>query len=379
MTPLSGVKVVELARILAGPWAGQTLADLGADVIKVEAPEGDDTRRWGPPFVERDGDRSAAYFHATNRGKKSVTADFRKPEDQDFVRDLVRDADILIENFKLGGLAKYGLDYASLAAINPRLIYCSITGFGQDGPYAHRAGYDYIIQGMSGLMSVTGEPDGQPQKVGVAVTDIFTGVYATTAILAALHQRAATGKGQHIDMALFDVATAIMANQAMNYLASGTAPMRMGNAHPNIVPYSVFDCADGWIIIATGNDGQYRRLCAVLGLDALAEAPEYLTNADRIANRAALTDTISERTRQWNKADLLSACEKQGVPAGPINDMEEVFADPQIIARGMQITCDGVPGVRSPMTFSGADLATGAPSPKLGEHDAEIRGGRGKG
>ena len=379
MNPLSGVKVVELARILAGPWAGQTLADLGAEVIKVEAPEGDDTRRWGPPFVDRDGDRAAAYFHATNRGKKSVTADFRKPEDQDFVRDLIRDADILIENFKQGGLAKYGLDYASLAAINPRLIYCSITGFGQDGPYAHRAGYDYIIQGMSGLMSVTGEPGGQPQKVGVAVTDIFTGVYATAAILAALHQRASTGKGQHIDMALFDVATAIMANQAMNYLASGTAPMRMGNAHPNIVPYSVFDCADGWIIIATGNDGQYRRLCAVLGLDTLAEAPEYLTNADRIANRAALTETISERTRQWNKADLLSACERQGVPAGPINDMSEVFDDPQIMARGMRITCDGVPGVRSPMTFSGADLATGTPSPKLGEHDAEIRGRRGKG
>ena len=379
MNPLSGVKVVELARILAGPWAGQTLADLGAEVIKVEAPEGDDTRRWGPPFVDRDGDRAAAYFHATNRGKKSVTADFRKPEDQDFVRDLIRDADILIENFKQGGLAKYGLDYASLTAINPRLIYCSITGFGQDGPYAHRAGYDYIIQGMSGLMSVTGEPGGQPQKVGVAVTDIFTGVYATTAILAALHQRASTGKGQHIDMALFDVATAIMANQAMNYLASGTAPMRMGNAHPNIVPYSVFDCADGWIIIATGNDGQYRRLCAVLGLDTLAEAPEYLTNADRIANRAELTETISERTRQWNKADLLSACEKQGVPAGPINDMAEVFDDPQIMARGMQITCDGVPGVRSPMTFSGAELATGTPSPKLGEHDAEIRGRRGKG
>ena len=379
MNPLSGVKVVELARILAGPWAGQTLADLGAEVIKVEAPEGDDTRRWGPPFVDRDGDRAAAYFHATNRGKKSVTADFRKPEDQDFVRDLIRDADILIENFKQGGLAKYGLDYASLTAINPRLIYCSITGFGQDGPYAHRAGYDYIIQGMSGLMSVTGEPGGQPQKVGVAVTDIFTGVYATAAILAALHQRASTGKGQHIDMALFDVATAIMANQAMNYLASGTAPMRMGNAHPNIVPYSVFDCADGWIIIATGNDGQYRRLCAVLGLDTLAETPEYLTNADRIANRAALTEAISERTRQWNKADLLSACEKQGVPAGPINDMAEVFDDPQIMARGMQITCDGVPGVRSPMTFSGAELATGTPSPKLGEHDAEIRGRRGKG
>lgn len=373
MTPLAGVKVIELARILAGPWAGQTLADLGAEVIKVEAPEGDDTRRWGPPFIERAGDRSAAYFHATNRGKKSVIADFRKAEDQAFVRALVQDADILIENFKLGGLAKYGLDYASLSQVNPRLIYCSITGFGQDGPYAHRAGYDYIIQGMSGLMSVTGEPDGQPQKVGVAVADVVTGVYATTAILAALHQRGVTGKGQQIDMALFDVATSLMANQAMNFLASGTAPMRMGNAHPNIVPYSVFDCADGWIIIATGNDGQYRRLCRVLGLEALAEAPEYLTNADRIANRAALTVALTAQTTRWRKADLLAACEAEGVPAGPINDMGEVFADPQIIARGMRIDCDGVPGVRSPMTFSGAELATGAPSPKLGEHDGAIR------
>lgn len=379
MNPLAGVKVVELARILAGPWAGQTLADLGAEVIKVEAPEGDDTRRWGPPFIERAGDRSAAYFHATNRGKKSVIADFRKAEDQAFVRDLVKDADILIENFKLGGLAKYGLDYASLAKVNPRLIYCSITGFGQDGPYAHRAGYDYIIQGMSGLMSVTGEPTSQPQKVGVAVTDVFTGVYAATAILAAIIQRGTTGKGQHIDMALFDVATAIMANQSMNYLASGKAPERMGNAHPNIVPYSVFDCADGWIIIATGNDGQYRRLCKVLGVEALAEAPEYLTNADRIANRAAITAALTEKTKLWQKADLLAACEAEGVPAGPINDMSEVFADPQIVARGMQIDCDGVPGVRSPMTFSDAELAVGAPSPALGEHDAEVRGRLGGG
>ena len=373
MTPLAGLKVVELARILAGPWAGQTLADLGAEVIKVEAPEGDDTRRWGPPFIEREGDRSAAYFHACNRGKKSVTADFRAPEGQVFVRDLVRDADILIENFKVGGLAKYGLDYASLREVNPRLIYCSITGFGQDGPYAHRAGYDYIIQGMSGLMSVTGEPGGQPQKVGVAVTDIFTGVYAATAILAAVHQRARTGEGQHIDMSLFDVATSIMANQAMNYLASGNPPMRMGNAHPNIVPYSVFDCADGWIIIATGNDGQYRRFCGILGLPALAEAPEYLTNADRIANRATLTARITERTRTFSKADLLAACEAEGVPAGPINDMGEVFADPQIVARGMRIAPDGVPGVRSPFTFSGADLALDRPSPKLGENDAGLK------
>ncbi|MCB2110524.1 MAG: CoA transferase [Defluviimonas sp.] len=369
MTPLAGLKVVELARILAGPWAGQTLGDLGAEVIKVEAPEGDDTRRWGPPFIERDGDRSAAYFHACNRGKKSVTADFRTPEGQAFVRDLVRGSDILIENFKVGGLAKYGLDYAALRAVNPRLIYCSITGFGQDGPYAHRAGYDYIIQGMSGLMSVTGEPDGQPQKVGVAVTDIFTGIYAATAILAAVHQRERTGQGQHLDLALFDVATSIMANQAMNYLASGTAPVRMGNAHPNIVPYSVFDCADGWIIIATGNDGQYRKLCAILELDELAEAGDYRTNADRISHRTALTERITERTRRRTKADLLSACEAAGVPAGPINDLEEVFRDPQIIARGMRIAPQDVPGVRSPFSFSGAELALDRASPKLGEHN----------
>ncbi|MCB2135744.1 MAG: CoA transferase [Rhodobacteraceae bacterium] len=370
MTPLHGLKVVELARILAGPWAGQTLADLGAEVIKVEAPEGDDTRRWGPPFIEREGDRSAAYFHAANRGKKSVTADFRTEAGQAFVRDLVKDADILIENFKVGGLAKYGLDYESLRQVNPRLVYCSITGFGQDGPYAHRAGYDYIIQGMSGLMSVTGEPDGQPQKVGVAVTDIFTGVYAATAILAAVHQRATTGEGQHVDMALFDVATSVMANQAMNYLASDKPPMRMGNAHPNIVPYSVFDCADGWIIIATGNDGQYRRLCRVLGLDDLAEAPDYLTNADRVANRAELTAAITARTAGWAKADLLAACEAEGVPAGPINDMGEVFADPQIVARGMRIEPGGIAGVRSPFRFSGAELALDRPSPKLGEDNA---------
>ena len=372
MTPLHGVKVVELARILAGPWAGQTLADLGAEVIKVEAPEGDDTRRWGPPFIEREGDRSAAYFHAANRGKKSVVCDFRTPEGQDYVRRLVADADVVIENFKVGGLAKYGLDWPSLQAVNPRLIYCSITGFGQDGPYAHRAGYDFIIQGMAGLMSVTGEPDGQPQKVGVAVTDVFTGVYAATAILAALHQRSVTGRGQQIDMALMDVASSIMANQNMNYLATGKAPQKMGNAHPNLAPYAVFDCADGWIILATGNDGQYRRLCALLGLPELAEAAEYLTNADRVKNRLPLTEALTAATLRWQKADLLAACEAEGVPAGPINDLAEVFADPQIIARGMQITPDGVPGVRSPFTFSDAELALDRPAPKLGEHQGEV-------
>lgn len=374
VAPLTGLRVIELARILAGPWAGQTLADLGADVIKVEAPEGDDTRRWGPPFIEREGDRSAAYFHATNRGKRSITVDFRTPEGQQIVRDLIADADIVIENFKVGGLAKYGLDFASLAAVNPRLIYCSITGFGQTGPYAHRAGYDFIIQGMAGLMSVTGEADGQPQKVGVAVTDVFTGIYAATAILAAVHQRANTGVGQHIDMALMDVAAGIMANQAMNYLATGTSPQKMGNAHPNLAPYAVFDCADGWIIIATGNDGQYQRLCTVLGLPELAQDAQYLTNADRVANRVALTAALTAATRRFSKTELLAGCEAAGVPAGPINDLAEVFADPQMQHRQMQLDFDGVPGLRSPFTFSGADLALDRPAPKLGEHQAEILG-----
>ncbi|MBD1206119.1 MAG: CoA transferase [Rhodobacteraceae bacterium] len=372
--PLAGIKVIELARILAGPWAGQTLADLGADVIKIEAPEGDDTRRWGPPFIDRDGDRSAAYFHATNRGKRSIICDFRTPEGQEVVRRLIADADVVIENFKVGGLAKYGLDWPSLQQVNPRLIYCSITGFGQTGPYAHRAGYDFIIQGMAGLMSVTGEADGQPQKVGVAVTDVFTGVYAATAILAALIQRGVTGKGQQIDMALMDVATAIMANQNMNFLATGKAPAKMGNAHPNLAPYAVFDCADGWIILATGNDGQYRRLCSILGLDALADSPDFLTNADRIRNRAPLTKALTAATLRWTKADLLAACETQGVPAGPINDLADVFADPQVIARKMRLDLDGVPGVRSPFTFSDADLALDRPAPKLGEHQDDVLG-----
>jgi len=369
MTPLAGLKVVELARILAGPWAGQILADLGAHVIKVESPHGDDTRRWGPPFVDHQGDRSAAYFHATNRGKTSVIADFGTAEGQQKVRDLVANADIVIENFKVGGLAKYGLDYPSLSALNPRLIYCSVTGFGQTGPYAHRAGYDFIIQGMSGLMSVTGDPAGQPQKVGVAVTDLFTGVYSAVGILAAVQQRERTGRGQHIDMALMDVATSVMANQAMNYLTTGDAPDRMGNAHPNLVPYAVFDCSDGWIIIATGNDAQYRRLCDVLGLPALADAPAYATNADRIANRQALTDLLSSVTITWTRDSLLKALEDQGIPAGPINDMADVFADPQVIARKLQISPQGVPGVRLPITFSEGELSLGHASPPLGGDD----------
>ncbi len=365
--PLEGLKVIELARILAGPWAGQTLADLGAEVIKVESPAGDDTRAWGPPFVTRDEDVSAAYFHSTNRGKASITVDFTTPEGQARVRDLVADADVVIENFKLGGLKKYGLDYDSLAQLNPRLIYCSITGFGQTGPYAHRAGYDFIIQGMSGLMSITGEPDGQPQKAGVAITDVFTGVYSVTAILAALHQRQTTGRGQHIDMSLLDVAVAVTANQAMNYLTTGTPPGRMGNAHVNLAPYQVFDCADGHIIIATGNDRQYQRLCRILGLDDMAEAPEFARNKDRLANRRVMIARLNGATAQRDKADLLAACEAQGVPAGPINRMDEVMADPQVVARGMQIELDGVPGVRAPFTFSDAELSLHRPAPKLGE------------
>ena len=365
--PLAGLKVVELARVLAGPWAGQTLSDLGCDVIKVESPAGDDTRQWGPPFVTRDDDVSAAYFHSTNRGKKSVTIDFRTPDGIKKLKSLLADADIVIENFKTGGLAKYGLDYDSLKVEFPELIYCSITGFGQTGPYAHRAGYDFIIQAMSGLMSITGEPDGQPQKSGVAITDIFTGVYATTAILAAVHQRQTTGVGQHIDMALLDVAVAITANQAMNYLTTGVAPARMGNSHVNLAPYQVFDCSNGHLIIATGNDGQYQRLCKLLGLDDMMTAPEFLKNSDRLENRDEMIRRLNGATKERPRDDLLAACEAEGVPAGPINDMADVMADPQVQAREMQVELGGVPGVRTPITFSGAELALHRPSPKLGE------------
>ena len=366
--PLDGLKVVELARILAGPWAGQTLSDLGAEVIKIEAPQGDDTRQWGPPFVTRDDDTSASYFHSCNRGKTSVVIDFRTAEGKQDLLNLIKEADILIENYKVGGLAKYGLDYETLSHVNPALIYCSITGFGQTGPYAHRAGYDYIIQGMSGFMSITGEPDGAPQRAGVAITDLFTGVYATTAILSALHMRAKTGQGQHIDMSLLDTAVSVMANQGMNYLTTGTPPARTGNYHPNLTPYQVFECCDGHIIIATGNDAQYRRLCQILDLKHMTEAPEYLKNADRVANREQMIDALMDKTRQWSKLDLLSACEREGVPAGPINNMQEVFDDPQIQHRGLQIDFDGIPSVRSPFRFSKASLKLDRPSPKLGEN-----------
>ena len=367
-TPLEGLKVIELARILAGPWAGQTLGDLGAEVIKVEAPEGDDTRQWGPPFVERENDKTASYFHSCNRGKSSVIVDFRTDEGKAVLIELVRDADILIENFKVGGLKKYGLDYENLAKVNPKLIYCSITGFGQTGPYAHRAGYDYIIQGMSGFMSITGEPDGAPQRAGVAITDIFTGVYATSAILAALHMRARKGKGQHIDMSLLDSAVCVMANQALNYLTTGNPPQRTGNYHPNLTPYQVFECRDGHIIIATGNDRQYQRLCDILGLPEMASAPEYLKNANRVENREDMIAKLSARTVLMSKGELLTACEAKGVPAGPINSMDEVFADPQVVHRQLQVNLDGIPSVRSPFMFSDAELKLDRPSPKLGDN-----------
>lgn len=367
MTPLSGLKVVELARILAGPWAGQLLADLGADVVKVESPDGDDTRRWGPPFVTHNGEEAAAYFHSCNRGKNSVVIDFRTDAGKAALLRLLADADVVIENFKRGGLAKYGLDYDSLKDQFPRLIYCSITGFGQTGPYADRAGYDYIVQGMSGLMSVTGEPDGQPQKVGVAVTDIFTGLYASNAILAAVHQRQTTGRGQQIDMALLDVAVATTANQAMNYLATGNSPHRLGNAHPNIVPYQVFDTADGHIIIAVGNDGQFARFCGLLDRADLADDARFATNPGRLQHRETLVPELATVIATWTRDDLLAACEAQGVPAGPINSMADVFADPQVVARGLQLDLDGVASVRAPIRFSDADCTAQRPAPRLGQ------------
>ncbi len=372
-TPLAGLKIVELARILAGPWAGQVLADLGAEVIKVESPEGDDTRRWGPPFIDNpDGSRDAAYFHAANRGKRSVVADFTTPEGQAAVRALVADADVVIENFKVGGLARYGLDYASLSALNPRLVYCSITGFGQDGPYAPRAGYDFIVQGMSGIMDLTGEPAHAPQKIGVAFADIMTGLYAVIAIQAALAMRDRTGRGQQIDMALLDTMTGVLANQAMNWFASGVSPTRVGNAHANIAPYAVFPCADGWFILAVGNDAQFRRFCDALGQDALRDDPRFATNAGRVAFRDVLTTGIEAATRRIAKHALLAKLEAVGVPAGPINSVAQAFADPQVAARGMAIKSarlDGstVPGLRTPIRFSDADLAIGRAAPMLGE------------
>ncbi|WP_114188645.1 CaiB/BaiF CoA transferase family protein [Microvirga aerophila] len=380
--PLEGLKVLELARILAGPWVGQLLADLGADVVKVERPgAGDDTRGWGPPFVQAadGGDLSAAYFHSCNRGKRSIAADFETPEGQELVRKLAAHADVIVENFKVGGLKKYGLDYESLKSINPRLVYCSITGFGQNGPYASRAGYDFMIQGMGGIMDLTGDPDGEPQKIGVAYVDIFTGVYSVVGILAALRQRDATGEGAHLDMALLDVQTSVLANQAMNYLASGTSPRRMGNAHPNIVPYQVFPVADGHVIVAVGNDGQFARFVSVLGKPELAQDDRFRTNAGRVGRRAELVPILTELTLKTTRDALLSDLEKQGVPAGPINTVADVFADPQVIVRGMKIDLPSqaakggvIPNVRSPIVMDGQPMAAGRPSPRLGEHTDEV-------
>lgn len=377
--PLKGVRVIELARILAGPWAGQLLADLGADVIKVESPDGDDTRKWGPPFVTgKDGENlSAAYYHSCNRGKRSIVVDFSTPEGAETIRKLAASADVLIENFKLGGLKKYGLDYESLKAVNPRLVYCSITGFGQDGPYAPRAGYDFIVQGMSGLMSITGAADGEPQKVGVAVTDIFTGLYSVIAIQAALRHAEATGQGQHVDMALFDAQISVLANQNLNYLVSGTPPTRMDNAHPNIAPYEVLPVKDGHFILATGNDNQFRKFCAVIGREELADDPAFINNSARVANRVALHDHMVKALADRNREDILASLEKAHVPASPINDIGQTFADPQVIARGMRLDLDdgdgnALPSVRAPIVLSETPLTYNRPSPRLGEHTSEI-------
>ena len=371
--PLAGLRVLELARILAGPWTGQILADLGAEVIKVESPGGDDTRNWGPPFVEETG--AAAYFHATNRGKKSVVLNLATEEGQGHARALAARSDVVIENFKLGGLAKYGLDFASLSALDPRLIYCSITGFGQTGPYAPRAGYDFIIQAMSGLMSITGEAGGEPQKLGVAVADLVTGLNAVIAIQAALAEREATGRGRHIDMALMDACVSMLSNQALGYLTSGTAPVSLGNAHPSIVPYQVFAVSDGHFILAVGNDGQFRRACAVLGLPDLPDDPAYATNPARVANRAALVPMLQTVLNRWTRDGILAAFEAAGVPAGPINGIDDVFDDPQVRARGMRIVQGTVPGVRLPILFDGQPMVAQRPCPRLGEHTDEVLAG----
>jgi len=380
LPPLHGVRVIELARILAGPWAGQLLADLGADVIKVESPDGgDDTRKWGPPFVTgHDGENlSAAYYHSCNRGKRSIAVDFSKPEGAETIRKLVASADVLIENFKLGGLQKYGLDYDSLSAVNPKLVYCSITGFGQTGPYAPRAGYDFIIQGMAGMMSITGEPGREPQKAGVAISDIFTGLYSVIAIQAALSHAQATGRGQHIDMALLDTQMSVLGNQNLNYLVSGKAPGQMGNAHMNIAPYEVLPVRDGHIILAVGNDGQFQKFCAVVGLDALPGDADFSTNPARVTNRAALRAKIIDALKDWDRAALLEKLEAASVPASPINTIADAFADPHAIARGMRMDLDDghgntLPSVRAPMLMSQTPLHYDRPSPRLGEHTAEI-------
>ncbi|MFW9268253.1 CaiB/BaiF CoA transferase family protein [Pseudomonas sp. NR3] len=385
MGALSHLRVLDLSRVLAGPWAGQILADLGADVIKVERPgNGDDTRAWGPPFLKDaygENTTEAAYYLAANRNKQSVTIDFTRPEGQKLIRELAAKSDILIENFKVGGLAAYGLDYDSIKAINPQLIYCSITGFGQTGPYAKRAGYDFMIQGLGGLMSLTGRPEGEegagPVKVGVALTDILTGLYSTAAILAALAHRDHAGGGQHIDMALLDVQVACLANQAMNYLTTGSAPKRLGNAHPNIVPYQDFPTADGDFILTVGNDGQFRKFAEVAGQPQWADDPRFATNKMRVANRAALIPLIRQATVFKTTSEWVVQLEQAGVPCGPINDLAQVFADPQVQARGLAIElphllAGTVPQVASPIRLSDTPIEYRNAPPLLGEHTMEV-------
>lgn len=382
---LAGLRVLDLSRVLAGPWAGQLLADLGADVVKVERPGlGDDTRAWGPPWLD-DGEGRAtsetAYYLSANRNKRSVTIDLSQPEGQRLVRELAAQADVVIENFKVGGLEQYGLDHASVRAQNPRLIYCSITGFGQTGPYAPRAGYDFLIQGMGGLMSLTGRPDNEagegPMKVGVALTDVMTGLYATVAVLAALSHRERTGEGQHVDMALLDVQVACLANQASNYLVGGTVPRRIGNAHPNIVPYQEFPTADGYMIIAVGNDGQFVKLCAALGHAEWADDERFITNPQRVKHRAALIDLLRGVTITRGTTDWVAAMEVAGVPCGPINTLDRVFEDPQVQARGLRIEmphplAGKVPLVANPIRLSGTPVAYRRAPPTLGQHTDEV-------
>ncbi|MEP1895004.1 MAG: CaiB/BaiF CoA-transferase family protein [Alloalcanivorax venustensis] len=385
MTALDGLRVLDLSRVLAGPWAGQILGDLGAEVIKVERPgRGDDTRAWGPPYLNDDQGAptsESAYYLSANRNKQSVTIDITRPEGQRLVKQLVAESDVLLENFKVGGLKRYGLDYESLAAINPRLIYCSITGFGQDGPYAERPGYDFLIQGMGGLMSITGQPGGEPGggpvKAGVALTDITTGLYAAIAVLAAVNHRHQSGEGQHIDMALLDVQVATLANQAMNFLTSGTAPTRMGNAHPNIVPYQTFPAADGDIILTIGNDDQFARFCDAAGRPEWASDERYASNAARVANRDTLIPALRQTTVMKTTAEWLRLLEDAGVPGGPVNTIEQVFQDPQVQHRGLRIDLShpltqSVPLVGSPLRLSGSPVRYQAAPPLLGEHTAEV-------
>jgi crotonobetainyl-CoA:carnitine CoA-transferase CaiB-like acyl-CoA transferase len=385
MGALSHLRVLDLSRVLAGPWAGQILADLGADVIKIERPgNGDDTRAWGPPFLKDprgENTSEAAYYLSANRNKQSVTIDFTRPEGQKLVHELAAKSDIVIENFKVGGLKAYGLDYESLQAENPRLIYCSITGFGQTGPYARRAGYDFMIQALGGLMSLTGRPEGEdgagPVKVGVALTDILTGLYSTSAILAALAHRDQGGVGQHIDMALLDVQVACLANQAMNYLTTGVAPRRLGNAHPNIVPYQDFPTADGDFILTVGNDSQFRKFAEVAGQPQWADDPRFATNKQRVAHRVELIPLIRQATVFRTTAEWVLALERAGVPCGPINDVSQVFEDPQVLARGLKIELPHalggtVPQVASPIRLSGTPVEYRRAPPLLGEHTLEV-------